>query len=87
MRPRWAVFRLLCSCVHSRAGFYLSLSKDFLMNLKPVVLRVAGAEVSLYLIDMSDSFVERLRRRGSLLLRSFLILLMRRMLRCLVLIR
>ena len=57
------------------------------MNLKPVVLRVAGAEVSLYLIDRSDSFVERLRRRGSLLLRSFLILLMRRMLRCLVLIR
>ena len=26
------------------------------MNLKPVVLRVAGAEVSLYLIDMSDFF-------------------------------
>ena len=53
------------------------------MNLKPVVLRVAGAEVSLYLIDMSSV----LRRRGRLLLRSFLILLMRRMLRCLVLIR
>lgn len=25
------------------------------MNLKPVVLRVAGAEVSLYLIDMTGS--------------------------------
>lgn len=32
------------------------------MNLKPVVLRVAGAEVSLYLIDMSDSFVERFKK-------------------------
>lgn len=32
------------------------------MNLKPVVLRIAGAEVSLYLIDMSDSFAERFKK-------------------------
>ena len=32
------------------------------MNLKPAVLRVAGAEVSLHLIDMSDSFVERFKK-------------------------
>ena len=57
------------------------------MNLKPVVLRVAGAEVSLYLIDMSDSFVERFKKAWEPLAPEFLRLLMRRMLRCLVLIR
>lgn len=31
------------------------------MNLSPVVLRLAGAEVSLILIDLSDSFVERFK--------------------------
>lgn len=32
------------------------------MNLLPVVLRLAGAEVSVYLIDQSEAFVEGFKR-------------------------
>lgn len=32
------------------------------MNLLPVVLRLAGAEVSVYLIDQSEAFIEGFKR-------------------------
>lgn len=35
------------------------------MNLLPVVLRLAGAEVSVYLIDQSEAFVEGFSVHGS----------------------
>ena len=35
------------------------------MNLLPVVLRLAGAEVSVYLIDQSEAFIEVLSVPGS----------------------
>lgn len=57
------------------------------MNLKPVVLRVAGAEVSLYLIDMSDSFVERFKKAWEPLAPEFFDTPDEAYARCLVLIR
>ena len=46
------------------------------MNLKPAVCVLLAQEVPLCLIDMSDSFVERLSKAWGPLTRSFLILLM-----------